>query len=338
MEQRKIMSLGRSSLVVSLPKNWVQMNRLKQGDLVSITVGRDRSLIIYPGQKGCEEMAKITLEVESDEDISTIVRNIIACYLNGYSHIKLVSKTFFSIQQQKAIRKIAQMLYLRILEADTREIQLVTLMDESKASIDTSINRAYKISSSMVRDAFEALKRQDASMARSVYSLDDEVDHFSFFLLRLIRKAAVNPSLANQLNLDIVDCLDYQTLVHRIEQVADQASSIAQHIIMLEGRRKKISDVLLSKMASAGLEALDLYEKAFNSLLTKDVKLAVEVVEHKIKIEKLDMELASLAFTEEKDTEIICACCSIRDSIKRIADYSADIAEITINGCFRPAH
>jgi len=338
MEQRKIMSLGRSSLVVSLPKNWVQMNRLKQGDLVSITVGRDRSLIIYPGQKGYEEMAKITLEVESDEDISAIVRNIIACYLNGYSHIKLVSKTFFSVQQQKAIRKIAQMLYLRILEADTREIQLVTLMDESKASIDTSINRAYKISSSMVRDAFEALKRQDASMARSVYSLDDEVDHFSFFLLRLIRKAAVNPSLANQLNLDIVDCLDYQTLVHRIEQVADQASSIAQHIIMLEGRRKKISDVLLSKMASAGLEALDLYEKAFNSLLTKDVKLAVEVVEHKIKIEKLDMELASLAFTEEKDTEIICACCSIRDSIKRIADYSADIAEITINGCFRPAH
>ena len=48
MDQRKIMSLGRSSLVISLPKHWTQLNELKQGDVVSLAIQRDRSLSIFP--------------------------------------------------------------------------------------------------------------------------------------------------------------------------------------------------------------------------------------------------------------------------------------------------
>jgi len=88
---------------------------------------------------------------------------------------------------------------MRIMEANTKEMHIATLIDESKASIETGINRMYKISSAMCRDTLTALKNQDASLAKSVYTIDDEVDHFSFFLLRLIRRAAVDPTLANQL-------------------------------------------------------------------------------------------------------------------------------------------
>jgi hypothetical protein len=58
MEQRKIMSLGRSSLVISLPKYWVELNELKQGDVVSIAINRDRSLAIFPGARKEREPAK----------------------------------------------------------------------------------------------------------------------------------------------------------------------------------------------------------------------------------------------------------------------------------------
>jgi phosphate uptake regulator len=336
MEKRKIMSLGRSSLVISLPKHWTQLTELKPGDVVSLAINRDRSLVIFPGLKKEKEKSKITLYVEPDALDVFVVRSIVACYLNGYSNIKLVSKKFFTVAQQKAIRKISQMLYMRIMEADTKEIQISTLIDESKASIQTGINRMYKISSSMCRDALTALKNQDAAIAKSVYTLDDEVDHFSFFLLRLIRGAAVDPALATQLGLDALDCLDYQTLVHRIEQVADQAANIAKHIIMLEGRQKKVSEPLLEKMYAVGSDALATYDKAVNALLSNDVKGSDEIIQNQIRIEKLDREIASLAFLKEKSTEVICACCSMRDSILRIAEYSADIAEITINSSYRP--
>jgi phosphate uptake regulator len=330
------MSLGRSSLVISLPKHWTQLTELKPGDVVSLAINRDRSLVIFPGLKKEKEASKITIYVEPDERDTFVVRSIIACYLNGYSDIKLISKKFFSVAQQKAIRRIVQTLYMRIMEADTKEIHIATLIDESKASIQTGINRMYKISSSMCRDAFTALKDQDAALAKSVYSIDDEVDHFSFFLLRLIRGASIDPALANQLGLEALDCLDYETLVYLIEQVADQAANIAKHIIMLEGRQKKISETLREKMYAAGCDALANYDKAVNALLSNEVKYSNEIIESKARIEKLDQEIASLAFLKEKSTEVICACCSMRDSILRIAENSADIAEVTIIRSYRP--
>ena len=337
MEQRKIMFLGRSSLVISLPKHWTELNELKRGDVVSVATNRDRSLVVFPGVKKYREANKTTLYVELDEEEVSVVRKIIACYLNGYSGIKLISKKFFTVAQQKAIRNIVQILYMRIMEADTKEIHIATLIDETKASIQTGINRMYKISSSMCRDALTALKNEDAGLARAVYTLDDEVDQFSFFLLRMLRRAAVDSTLANQLSLEPLDCLDYQTLVHRIEQVADQAANIAKHLIMLEGRRKKVSKPILEKMYVAGCDALASYDKAINALLSKDVTCSDEIIEGQARIEKLDQEIASLAFLKEKSTEVICACCSIRDSIQRMAEYVADIAEITINRFYTPS-
>lgn len=337
MEKRKIMSLGRSSLVVSLPKHWIKLNELKQGDSVSVAINRDRSLVVFPGLRKERGPSKITLHVDPDEREISIVRRIIASYLNGYSDIKVVSKKFFTVAQQKAISSIVRMLYMRIMEADTKEMQIVTLIDEAKASVQTGINRMYLISSYMCRDVLVALKNQDEALARSVYTLDDEVDHFSFFLLRLLRRAAVEPTLAGQLAVEPIDCLDYQTLIHRIEQVADQAANIAKHIIMLAGRGRKISEPLLEQMHVAGCAALASYDKAVNSLSLNDLSCSSEVIESQSKIETLDQDIATLAFSKEKSTEVICACCSIRDSIKRIVEYAADIAEITINRSHKPS-
>ncbi len=239
MEQRKIMSLGRSSLVVSLPKYWVRLNELKQGDVVSIAVNRDRSLVIFPGVKRKNEVEKITLYVSEEDGTLQIIRSIIACYLNGYSDIKLVSDRFFKATRQKAIRDAVRKLYMRIMEADAKQIRIATLIDESKASLEAGVKRMYALSSSMCRDVLLALKNNNVELAKAVYTLDDEVDNFSFLLLRLIRKAATNPALANQFKLDALDCLDFQTFVHRIEQIADQAATIAKSVILLHGKGKK---------------------------------------------------------------------------------------------------
>jgi len=324
--------------VVSLPKYWTRLNGLKQGDVVSVGINRDRSLIIFPGVKKEAEAKRITLHVDEEaHKVFHIVRSIIACYLNGYSDIKIVSSRFFKVAQQKAILSAVRKLYMRVMEADAKQMRITTLIDESKAPIETGIKRMYALSSSLCRDVLLALKNSDIDLAKTVYTLDDEVDHFSFLLLRLLRKAASDPTLANQLKIDALDCLDYQTLVHRIEQIADQAANIAKSIILLHGKREKISQHILDKMYLAGNTTLDLYEKSVNSLLSNDIKSSEEVLINKANVEKLDQEIASLAFLKEKSTAVICACCSIRDYILRIAEFSADIAEITINRFYKPS-
>lgn len=331
------MSLGRSSLVISLPKYWTKLNELKQGDVVSIAMNRDRSLVIFPGIRKEKEVEKITLHIGESDKVSRVIRSLIACYLNGYSDIRLVSSKFFKATQQKAIRDAVKKLYMRIMEADSKQMRIITLIEESKASIEVGIKRMFALSNSMCKDVLLALKNNNVELAKTVYALDDEVDHFSFLLLRLVRKAATDPTLANQFKLDALDCLDYQTFIHRIEQIADQAANIAKSILLLHGRKEKISKNIVDKLYLAGTIALELYEKAVNSLFSNDVKTSEEVMVSKANLEKLDQEIASLAFLKEKSTTVICACCSIRDSILRMAEFAADIAEIAIDRFYKPS-
>jgi phosphate uptake regulator len=334
--ERKIMSLGRSSLVISLPKHWVRLNELKQGDVVSLAIQRDRSLVVFPGAKKKKERKEITLYVDPDERETLIVRRIIGCYLNGYSRIKVLSKKIFSVAQRKAIRNIVRMLYMRIMESDAKSLHIQTLIDESKASPKLAIHRMHLIAHSMCRDALNSLKKRDAMLARAVLSLDDDVDHFSFFLLRLLRNAARDSILANQLDIEPLDCMEHQTVVYRVEHAADHSANIAKHVIMLHVSRQKIPDRLLTLMFTAGTEAINLYDKAVNAFFLKDVAIAVEILEQQKKIEKLDRKIATEEFmSEQKNALIICAICSIRDSIKRIAECAADIAEIAINRAYK---
>jgi len=335
MEQRKIISLGRSSLVVSLPKHWVKLNELKQGDVVSVAVQRDRSLIIFPGSRKLESR-KITLYIDPDEKTSSITRKVIACYLNGYFGIRLVSKKIFTVPQQRAIRDISRKLYMRIMESDTKCVYIQTLIDEKKASIDTAVRRMHAIAVSMYRDALNSLRNQDVNLARVVYSLDNDVDHFSFFILRLIRSVILNPELTNYLGLELIDCPDYQTLVHRIEQVADRAANIARSIIMLKEEKQKIPDQILELILKTGNEVFNAYDRAVKAFFSKDVVEANKIIELQYMIEKLDQETASKFFVRKtRNVVLSCAVCSIRSDVLKTMEHAVDIAHLTINRSYR---
>jgi len=337
MDQRKIMALGKSSLVISLPKHWTNLNELKQGNVVSLAIQRDRSLAIFPGTGSKKRVKEIILHIDPTEKTKTIKRNIIACYLNGYSSIKLFSKDIFPVFQQKAIRNIVRILYMRIMECDAKSMHIVTLMDETQASVTSGIQRMHVISNSMIRDILSSLETQDSLLAKTTFQLDDDVDHFSFFMLRLLRRAATDTALANQLDIDISDCLDYQTLVYRIERVADNATNIAKHIVLLREKKLKISEPLIKLMLAAGNNAHAIYDQAVQAFFSNNADSAEEIIELGNVVEKSDQEIATWAFLHEKKTPvIICAICSIRESIKRIAEYGREIALYTIHRSFKP--
>lgn len=334
--QRRIMSLGRSSMVISLPKNWLELNELKKGDAVSYSIQRDRSLVVYPSASKKELSKETTHRIAQKEDSDLITHKIIGSFLAGYSGITLLSENIFSIIQTKAIRKIAKTLYLRIMESNPKGVYLQTIADESKASLDQAIQRMYMISRSMCEDVFVSLKNNDLELAKAVFSLDEDVDQFSFLILRLLRNAAQKPSLANEFRIDPLDCMDHQTLIYRMEHAADYSAEIARHIVMLSGTKQKIPEEVLSLMVKSGAEASELYFEAVNAFFSKDVSHSVEIMKRHLKIEKRDGEIASKAFIgSQKTAELVCAICSIRDSIKRIADTAANIAEIAVNRAFK---
>jgi phosphate uptake regulator len=332
MDQRRIISLGRGSLVVTLPKYWLKLNGLKKGDEVSLTLQQNRSLVIFPGAGMRESSREVVIEIKPGETSASIMRRIVACYLNGYSGIRIISNDILNVAQQKAIREAAGMLFMNIMEATTKGVHIQILMDDSKAHVNAGIQRMHAISEAMLRDTMTSLKNFDVSLARVVFSLDNDVDHLSFLEIRLLRSAAVNPALANELGLTLIDCLDYQTLVHRIEQTADQAANIVRNIIVLEGEKQRISKELLELMADAGAKASEMYSSAIKAFFARDMPTSERIIEQQDDIEKTGREIASKTFANtENSSMVVCSTCSIRDSIRRMAEFAADIAEISIN-------
>jgi phosphate uptake regulator len=330
------MSLGKSSLVVSLPKEWMQVNDLKKGDTVSFNIQHDRSLVIYPSAQKKSEPKEITLSISQNEEEILITQKILGAFLNGYTGIILKSEKIFTVPQTRVIRNIAQKLYLRVMEADAKSVYIQSIMDESKASLEQAIQRMHLISRSMCEGVINALKNNDAALARSVYSLDDDVDHFAFFILRILRNAAQDPILAQGIHVDPLDCMDHQMLVYRMEHASDYAADIARHLIMINGTKQKIPDDVLALMVTAGTEVVGLYVKAFEAFFSKDVVATVEVMKYEHRMEKLEIEIASKAFTgAPKPAELVCAICSIRDNIKRLSHCAISIAEITVNRAFK---
>jgi Na+/phosphate symporter len=83
------------------------------------------------------------------------------------------------------------------------------------------------------------------------------------------------------------------------------------------------------------MEAVDLYVKAVNAFFQRDVSFSVDIMKHKPRIDKLDQEIATKSFVGQKNSELVCGICSIREDIKRIAEYAASIAEITVTRAFK---
>jgi phosphate uptake regulator len=303
---------------------------------VFLDIQRDRSLAVYPTDKPDKEPKEISLLVDPNEKAVSLVRRIIACYLNGYSNIRLRSNTQLLSVQQQAIRDIARKIYMRIIESDTQTMRLTTLIDESQASVISAIHRMYTITKSMCHDALNSLKTHNLDLAKTVYSLDDDVDHFFFFVTRLLRSATIDPKLEKRLDLDPIDCLNYQTLLYRIEHVADNAANIAYNVIMLHEQHLRLSDRMLDLTVEICMKAVVSFDASVKAFFSKDIAHCNEILEQRTVIEALDRQLASALVTdqpakEEHHAPITCLVSSIRHSIDSIAEHAADIAEITLN-------
>ncbi len=330
METRKLMRLGRSSIVISLPRSWINMNKLKKGDIVSMAVQRDGSLLILPGIRKEIPVKKISLVIKQDDDERFIARKIIACYLNGYSAIELISPKFFLAKQQRVIKKVISSLKMSIMETSPRRIYLESLLDESKVSVSRTLRRIHMIIISMCQGITDVLRDWNIELAKSFYSLYDEVDQFTLLLLRLSKKGIEDPMLTIEVGLEPKDCLDLTMLAYKLERIAHCLADIAQRVLLLNKLGQKLPPYLLEPLLEMHELACKLYDETMKAYFSLDIELANKAIDSIAEVEKLSQK-ASEALVKETNSAVVCAFCYMREKIESMARYSVDIAKLVIN-------
>ena len=338
-DHRKIMSLGKTSTVISLPRKWLEINGLGKGSLVNLSIQSNGSILVSPLKEEPESLREIQLVVGQSESGESVIRRIVACFLDGYNSIILTSKVF-SAEQQRAIRSIVSVLYMMVEESEASRVVLRSLVDDSKTSILSCVERMHAITSSMCRDLQRAISDRDPELAKSVVSIEGDVDQLAFLVFRLIRIAAMTPSSADSLGVDHLDCLDYQTLVHRVERIADDVEIIAANVAETLTSAEAGDQAIPNSLATLTRGVFNSYNLAVNSFLERDLSHVNEVIEYEEKVDAiikgLYTEFAETRHVDDTGNSLFISRVIIIDSLRKISHYSADIAELTIDRTYKP--
>ena len=93
-ETRKIQFTGKSSYIVSLPKQWIMELGLKQGDQIRMIRKGSSTLELYPPkyESRIQKKEDATIEIDAEEEASSIVRKLISLYFLGFKTINVKPK------------------------------------------------------------------------------------------------------------------------------------------------------------------------------------------------------------------------------------------------------
>jgi len=326
---RKLQLTGGSTLIVSLPKDWVEGAGVKAGSYVTLIPQPDGSLLITPRESEKETVKEAVIHVASTMDSQAAVREFIACYIVGYDLIKIEFKPYTS-EHRALIKKVLRekLIGVEPISETADELIVQCLVGYREIPLEVALNRMKNITTSMINDAVNALKTRNYEVAVEVTNRDDEVDRLYFFMVRQLKRAVRERTILEDLGISSPRaCLGYRMVIKSVERSADHASRIASLIPMLKKNPSTEIFREISKMKDSSVEALrgsiDLLTK-FN--MEKANKIIGKVDEARI----VEQNIIEKMFNQASSMDAINLRLTT-ESLRRIVEYGADIAEIAIN-------
>ena len=179
----------------------------------------------------------------------------------------------------------------------------------------------------MHKDAMTALKNMDYQVASDVRATDYEVNRFHLYIIRQLKIAIQNPRIVTEIGLEKPkDCLGYRLITKMVERTADHATNIAKYVQLL---KRQLNDEFLIAIQEMNQVAISSFETSIESLFRRDYLLADSVISKANSI--IELEHKVLISSKETDIEEAANLRLVIESVRRIAEYSMDIAEIVLN-------
>jgi phosphate uptake regulator len=316
---RRLQKIG-SSILISLPSEWIKSNNLKKGNMVLIEVNRDNSISLFPSDVGSEDIKEVTIPYPKIS-MDSLVNQIYGAYLLGYNIIRIRAKSQISFDDRELIKHAMRKLVgLEIVDEDGYNIISQFLLDANALDAEKILRRMSSIVAGMYRDILDGLRTNQNGIKKLIASRDDEVDRQYFLLVRLIRSAMMDRKLASKLNLSNIDILDYRIAANHLESAGDYIVDFASDIsrtklfdcitepsIMIEKMQERSVAAFTNKNRSESIEVVKMYNK-FNELMNSIKELSAQ--------------------TESKNSESTIAVLNSIYSMDKIARCWVDVADL----------
>jgi len=121
------------------------------------------------------------------------------------------------------------------------------------------------------------------------------------------------------------DCLEYRTIISKIERIADHASLIAKRVKFIE---ESIDPNITSKIKKLSEKSLEVFEESIDAVQNHDFQKGENVAQKVTSVIEEEKEIMSKIRETEKNASVIRF---VLEDLRRIAEYSGDIAEVAID-------
>jgi len=265
---RRLVKAGQASHTISLPKQWLEKNKLGKGATLYVHEKSDSELLVTPhlAEQAAGEQKHVMIPVDGKQ-LDTIQREISAAYVNNASTIDLVGENI--AQHATEIRRMLHdFVALEIAEQTATKISAKDLLNLQEISVDKSIKRMDIIVRTMLQDCITTANGKNLS--ESVAIRDYDVNRLYFLLTRLLKSALGNSSTAARFRLSPVGVLHAWMLVHHIEQFADAVKGLCKDCAGLPAKQRGLVATLLSQLENDYLDAMKAVHEQ-NKQLADDV-------------------------------------------------------------------
>lgn len=328
-QTRKIQLSGGSTYIISLPKEWVEELQIKVGENITIMKNSNQSLSLFRHEQNNQKENIATIYLNQKDSGDSIKRKIIAIYLAGYKIIQIKTKGMkISLEHSKSVRELVRssMIGTEIVESSSDAITIQILTRLPELSFETALKRMYLMATNMIKESIESLEERDILHANGVINMDDEVDRFGLYMRRNLVLAIENQNILEEMGLQRpADCLEYRTIVSKIERIADHAGLIAKRIKFIED---KIEPKIIIKIKKLAEKSLQVFEEAITAIQNHDFQKGENVADKVSKVIEEEKEIMSNIKENEKNSTIIRF---VLEDLRRIAEYAGDIAEVAID-------
>lgn len=265
----------------------------------------------------------------TDKDSAdALFRKVVSLYLHGYSLIGLKAAAGSLSSAKRDVIKDMVRRHLIGTEgvAESKDrISIHVLLGYSELSVESALKKMLLIASSMQKDVMVAMENNDKGLARGVVERDDEVDRFGLYVIRQLN-VFVSQGIFKENLLEPRDLLGYTSVARILERTADHTTRIADEIMALG---QPLQPQIVERLVALSDLALSLLDSAMLGLFKRDHAGADMVIEKRRQF--IDMEKSLVASIDQKDLKQYYAIHVILDSLRRIVEYSTDIAEIVLN-------
>ncbi|GEM_PF-1178737 len=193
--KRKIIKLGRSTLVTTLPSKWAKNFNLKPGDELEIAE-RANELIISTF-KNENEILRKEINIENF-DTNLVKRAIIASYISGYEEIILRFKEqkierikhFSAVSIFELVQNIVhtQLIGIEIIEQKSNSILLKAVSEINREEFNVMLRRIFLMLLSFGEELRHSINDFNKDAAKNAAANNDNIARFVNFLLRILNK------------------------------------------------------------------------------------------------------------------------------------------------------